>query len=92
MRIHRAIAAAAFLVYGILAFAATSVKDLRVQHADTPLSIEDRHPVFSWRMESDVRGQRQTAYQLAVIRESDGSELWNTGKVVSTTLLRKQRS
>ena len=64
-------------------FAGTAVKDFRVQHSDTPLSIEDKHPVFSWRMDSDVRGQKQTAYQLSVIREVDGSELWNTGKVQS---------
>lgn len=34
-------------------------------------------------MDSDVRGQKQTAYQLSVVREVDGSELWNTGKVES---------
>lgn len=66
------------------AVAATSVKDFRVQHSDRPLSVEDRHPVFSWRMESDERGQRQTAYQLSVRRDVDGSELWNTGKVESS--------
>ena len=71
------------LLAGTLAFAATSIKDFRVQHADTPISVEDRHPVFSWKMESDVRGQKQTAYQLSVIREVDGSELWNTGRVES---------
>lgn len=66
------------------AVAATSIKDFRVQHSDRPLSVEDRHPVFSWRMESDARGQKQTAYQISVIREVDGSELWNTGKVESS--------
>ena len=66
------------------AVAATSVKDFRVQHSDRPLSVEDRHPVFSWRMESDERGQRQTAYLLSVRRDVDGSELWNTGKVESS--------
>ena len=73
----------ALLLAGVMAFASTAVKDFRVQHADKPLSIEDRHPMFSWRMESDIRGQKQTAYQLSVIREVDGSELWNTGKVQS---------
>ena len=83
MRIRTLFTLAAMLLSGALSFAGTSIKDLRVQHADKPLAIEDRHPVFSWRMESDVRGQKQTAYQLSVIRESDGSELWNTGKVES---------
>ena len=34
-------------------------------------------------MESDKRGQRQTAYRIIVVRESDGSVLWDTGKVES---------
>ena len=83
MTIRSFITVTGLLLAGTLAFAATSVKDLRVQHADKPLAVEDRHPLFSWRMESDVRGQKQTAYQLSVIREVDGSELWNTGKVLS---------
>ena len=83
MTIRTLVSVTGLLLAGTLAFAATSVKDLRVQHADNPLAIEDRHPVFSWRMESDERGQKQTAYQLSVLRESDGSELWNTGKILS---------
>lgn len=63
------------------ALAYTGIKDLRVQHSDSPVSIEDRHPVFSWRMESDVRGQKQSAYRITVFREVDGSEVWDTGKV-----------
>jgi alpha-L-rhamnosidase len=72
------------LLAGTLSFAATGIKDFRVQHADSPLSVEDRHPVFSWKIDSDVKGQKQTAYRLSVIREVDGSELWNTGKVLSS--------
>ena len=63
--------------------AGTSVLDFRVQHSDRPLTIEDRHPMFSWRMESDIRGQKQTAYRITVVKESDGSQLWDTGKVES---------
>ena len=66
-----------------MASAFTTIKDLRVQHADSPIAVEDRHPVFSWKMGSDVRGQKQTAYQISVIREVDGSEIWNTGRVES---------
>ena len=80
----RTLAAFALLLFACLtSSAATSIKDFRVQHSDRPLSVEDRHPVFSWRMESDVRGQKQTAYQISVTREVDGSELWNTGRVES---------
>ncbi len=73
----------ALLLAGSLSFAATSIRDFRVQHTDRPLAIEDRHPVFSWRMESDIRGQYQTAYRLTVLRESDGSTLWDSGVVRS---------
>ncbi len=73
---------ALFFMCGV-ASAFTTIKDFRVQHADRPIAIEDRHPVFSWKMDSDVRGQKQTAYQISVIREVDGSELWNTGRVTS---------
>ena len=68
---------------GTLAFAGTVITDFRVQHSIRPLAVENRHPVFSWRMESDRRGQHQEAYQLRVLRESDGGELWNTGMMHS---------
>lgn len=66
-----------------LAGQATSIRDVRVQNSDSPISVEDRHPLISWKMVSPVRGQKQTAYRISVIRDSDGSELWNTGKIES---------
>lgn len=62
----------------------TSIKDLRVQNSVEPITIEDAHPVFSWKMASSKRGQGQSAYRISVVRDSDGSELWNTGKVESS--------
>ena len=69
------------LLAGLTAAAQTRITDLRIQHADAPLAVEDRHPVFSWKMESAERGQQQTAYRITVTRESDGSLLWDSGKV-----------
>ena len=69
---------------GLLAFSAaaqTRITDLRVQHAREPLAIEDRHPVFSWKMESDERGAHQQSYRIRVMRDSDGSTLWDSGEV-----------
>lgn len=63
------------------ASAQTRITDLRIQNAREPLAIEDRHPVFSWKMESGERGAHQTAYRICVVRESDGSTLWDSGKV-----------
>ena len=70
-----------FLLAVLAASAQTRITGLRVQHADQPLAVEDRHPVFSWMMESSQKGQCQTAYRITVTRESDGSRLWDSGKV-----------
>ena len=61
--------------------ARTRITDLRVQNQTEPLAVEDRHPVFSWKMESDVRGAHQRSYRIRVERESDGSTLWDSGEV-----------
>lgn len=61
----------------------TSILDLKVQDTARPMAIEDQHPTFSWRMESTERGMRQTAYRIIVTRDSDGSKLWDSGKVSS---------
>ena len=69
------------LLIALSVSAQTRITDLKVQHADRPLAVEDRHPVFSWKMESAEKGQCQTAYRLTVTRDSDGSTLWDSGKV-----------
>ena len=66
-------------------WAQTRINDLRVQNADEPIAVEDSRPVFSWKMESDVTGQHQTAYRINVVRESDGSTVWDSGKVSDGT-------
>ena len=37
-----------------MSFAGTQITNLRVQDSVEPLAIEDRHPLFSWMMESDA--------------------------------------
>jgi len=61
----------------------TVIDRLKVQDMPEPLTIEDMHPLFSWQMKSDVRGQRQQAYRIVVVRESDGSIVWDSQKVES---------
>ncbi len=61
----------------------TSIKNLKVQATVMPLAIEDAHPVFSWQMSSTEVGQKQTAYQITVSRESDNKVIWNSNKVES---------
>lgn len=64
------------------AAAQTRITDLRVQNQPEPLTIEDRHPSFSWKMVSDERGAHQRSYRICVVRESDGSTLWDSGEVL----------
>ena len=58
-----------------------SVGNLRVENLDQPLGIDTAEPRFSWRIISDKKDVRQTAYQL-IVRDDKG-EVWNTGKVES---------
>ena len=83
MNFRQLLLSAAGTLACLTSFATTSVTDFRVQNADRPLAVEDRHPLFSWKMSSDEMGQKQTAYSLEVIRKSDGSTIWDTGKVLS---------
>ncbi len=62
----------------------TSIHQLRVQDTKEPLAIEDTHPLFSWQMQSDVVGQKQQAYRIVVIRESDGRVVWDSQRVESS--------
>ena len=65
----------------LVAAAQTRITDLRVQNSHEPIAVEDRQPDFGWRMESDRRGAAQTAWRLQVTRESDGSQVWDSGRV-----------
>jgi len=59
----------------------TVIGRLQVQHATEPLTVEDEHPVFNWLMLSDKRGQKQQAYRIVVVRESDSRTVWDSQKV-----------
>ena len=61
----------------------TEIHNLRVQSLAEPLAVEDENPLFSWQMESAVKGQKQTAYQIIVTRERDGEMLWDSRKTKS---------
>ena len=57
------------------------VTDLRCEYLTNPLGLDVRQPRLSWRLESNLRGTRQTAYQVRV--NSDQGEVWDSGKVAS---------
>jgi len=65
--------------------------DLRCEYLDSPSAVESAEPRLSWRVESDdtnVRGERQTAYRIlvatteAMLKENQ-ADLWDSGKVES---------
>ena len=64
-----------------------SIEKLQVEYRTNPLGIEEEAPLFSWQMVSDVRGQKQNAYQIFVADSAenlrDGAYLWDSGRVES---------
>ena len=67
---------------GLNASAAT-VKNLRVEYMRNPIGIDTSAPQFSWEMESEETGQRQTAYQITVLGADEATEIWTSGKTDS---------
>ena len=59
---------------------------LRCEYLAEPLGVETAAPRLSWRLESPVRGDRQSAYHLLVssaaeLLRSDIGDFWDSGKV-----------
>jgi len=64
------------------------VKELRCEYRANPLGIDVHWPRLSWILESDQRGQKQTAYRVLVasrkeLIEKDRGDLWDSGRVNS---------
>lgn len=56
------------------------VTGLKCEFAVDPLGVDVATPRLSWRLESDRRGAKQTAYQITATGH-DGAKLWDTGKL-----------
>ncbi len=67
---------------------AMKISHLRCEYLENPHGIDEKQPRFSWRLESDRRGEKQTAYQILVasdpqpLRANQG-DLWDSGKIES---------
>ncbi len=76
------------LVFSALAGAFASeaenavVTDLRTQRRANPVGVDEAHPAFSWRMESDAVGSAQSAYRIEV-RDEQEEIVWDSGRVES---------
>ena len=60
--------------------------ELRCEYRVNPLGIDVENPRLNWRLESDVQGQGQAAYQILVAStledlEQGEADLWDTGRV-----------
>ena len=67
---------------------AIQVDDLRCEYLKNPLGVDASQPRLTWVIQSEQRGQRQTAYQVLVASspaalESDQGDVWDSGKVTS---------
>ena len=62
----------------------TELVDLTVNFHSNPLGIETDNLRFGWKMDSDMLGQSQSAYQI-VVREAsvDGPVVWDSGSIES---------
>ncbi|NLH40417.1 MAG: family 78 glycoside hydrolase catalytic domain [Planctomycetes bacterium] len=64
-------------------------QNLRCEYLMNPLGIDVVEPRLSWTLESDKRGQVQTAYRILVasspkLLDKETGDLWDSGKVVSS--------
>src|SRR5271157_643266 len=71
------------------------VRSLRCEYLSNPLGIDVVNPRLSWIVESDSRGDKQTAYQVLVASSEDrlnekSEDLWDTGKVASNQTINVQ--
>ena len=67
---------------------ALRVTEPKTEHLTKPLGIETAHPRFRWLLESERRGELQTAYQVVVATspeklQAEVGDKWDSGKVAS---------
>ncbi len=70
------------------AASALTADALRCEYLSDPLGIDTLSPRLSWMLNSEVRGEKQSGYQILVassrkLLDSDTGDLWDTGKVLS---------
>lgn len=76
------------LAFALSSFAGLHVGELRCEYLNNPLGIDAAQPRLSWIVNSNDRGQKQTAYQILVasspkaLRKGRG-DLWDSGKIAS---------
>lgn len=59
--------------------------DLKINNRKTPICIDRKRPVFSWKLSAEEKGVFQESYRIRVFRET-GEEVWDSGKVASSQM------
>jgi alpha-L-rhamnosidase len=68
--------------------AEVAITNLKCDYLINPLGIDKPNPRLSWKLESDQRGQKQSAYQVIVASsrdklDKDVGDLWDSGSIES---------
>jgi alpha-L-rhamnosidase len=79
---------AVLVMSGSCALAAVGVTGLRCEYQKDPLGLDVSHPRLSWIMNSDRRGDFQSAYQVLVASTPEKlvrgeGDLWDSGRIES---------
>ena len=80
-----AIALSSLVLPAIASGADLAVTSLRCEYLKNPEGIDIAQPRLSWKLTSQLRGQKQTAYQVLVassaeVLEEGKGDLWDSGK------------
>ena len=84
------------VVFSPLAFAESEegfmIQNFLVDNVKNPIGNDNITPKFSWNMQSDIRGQYQTAYRIAVSSslknlKNNNFDIWDSGKIYSSKSL-----
>jgi alpha-L-rhamnosidase len=72
--------------------AAVGPRQLRVDDLVSPLGIDDPAPRFSWQLQDQAQGAKQTAYEVQIasraeLLESGTADVWKSGRVESAQSL-----
>ena len=70
-----------FFLAPFFVFAQTSIQSISVENLANPQGIGVSHPRFSWKLSSNQRNVKQTAYLIQVVEGK--KSVWNSGKVAS---------
>lgn len=88
MRIAKWMLAAVCIAVSATVVAQSGLVHLQVDNLDRPLGIDDATPRFSWQVNDEARGAKQTAYRVMVATQpellaANKADVWDSGKIAS---------